>query len=86
MSDGDSGGRSLGSDSSEPLPSSWARPSVAPRPGRVSNTGSGRFATLRDIGSSAPPAGGGGSSGSDDHNGDDEGTEGESWFAGGERR
>lgn len=41
MSDGDNsnttGGRSLGGGAAEPLPASWARPTQAPRVGRIGN-------------------------------------------------
>jgi UBX domain-containing protein 1 len=103
MSDGDNnnsgGGRSLGGERAEPMPSSWSRP-AAPRVGRVgdwtnsSSTGSrggggagagaGRFATLSSMG-------GGGGNGppppddDDDDDDDDENKGAESWFAGGER-
>ena len=71
MSDSQLGGRSLGGDSSEPLPASWARPvNSQPRIGRIGGASGGAHSGhARD--------------------GDDEsegGEEGESWFAGGERR
>jgi len=89
--DGDNqgGGRSLGGDSNEPLPSSWARPTAAPRIGRIgawgnsgssSNTGASRFATLGDLGSGgAPGLGSGGNphAGHGRDNDDDEDEEGE---------
>jgi len=90
------GGRSLGGDSSEPLPSTWVRPtSSQPRVGRIgdwtgsssasSNSGSLRFGTLGGLQSGS----GGHSRNNDDDDDDDDDSEGkdegESWFAGGER-
>ncbi|KAF8646010.1 hypothetical protein AX16_007436 [Volvariella volvacea WC 439] len=89
-----SGGRTLGGGSSEPLPTSWNRPAAQPRFGRIgdwsgsSSSGGGgsggRFGTLGGGGSSR---GGGFGPGDDDDDDDSpqQGDQGESWFAGGER-
>ncbi|PPQ70341.1 hypothetical protein CVT24_013002 [Panaeolus cyanescens] len=78
------GGRSLGGDSSEPLPSGWSSSSSRPRMGRIGDWANppsaprsgARFGSLGTMGG-----------GQDDEEDDDEdenrGTE--SWFAGGER-
>ncbi|CCM00209.1 uncharacterized protein FIBRA_02237 [Fibroporia radiculosa] len=74
----------------------WNRPSGGiGRIGAWGSSGSGRsdssgprVATLRDVGSGAPPTMGGPGRASDDDDDDDENdsaTQGESWFAGGER-
>ncbi|KAF5344773.1 hypothetical protein D9757_013427 [Collybiopsis confluens] len=85
MSDNNSGGRSLGGDSNEPLPAGWGQ-SNARRIGRIggSGGGAGPIRSLQDMGGSGGPPPGGGHSHDDDDDDDDD-AEGESWFAGGER-
>ncbi|TFK68923.1 SEP-domain-containing protein [Pluteus cervinus] len=83
-------GRTLGGDPAEPLPATWARPSQAPRPGRIGgNASSGtRFGTIGNLGQGATGARGGFTPGDDDDEGDDsdhQADQGETWFAGGER-
>ncbi|KAG6885699.1 hypothetical protein C0992_004961 [Termitomyces sp. T32_za158] len=104
MSDGDNsnttgGGRSLGGGAAEPLPTSWTRPTQAPRVGRIgdwsgnsgnNNSRSGsRFGTIGGLNSQAggagPSSGGFGGGQDDDDSDEDEPGRGESWFAGGER-
>lgn len=85
-----SGGRTLGGGSAEPLPESWARPSSQPRMGRIgawgssSSSRSGRITGLQDLaaGSGLPPR-----VGDDDDDDDDDAAEDQpqSFFAGGER-
>ncbi|KAG8925699.1 hypothetical protein FRC02_009470 [Tulasnella sp. 418] len=87
------GGQSLGGGASEPLPSSWNRPSSGPRVGRIGGPSSGpapsqgRFATLGDFASGGPSRGRAVRQSDDDDDDDEPGErdEGESWFAGGER-
>ncbi|KAF5367303.1 hypothetical protein D9757_010083 [Collybiopsis confluens] len=89
MSDNNSGGRSLGGDSNEPLPAGWGQ-SNARRIGRIGDLsgwvwwGAGPIRSLQDMGGSGGPPPGGGHSHDDDDDDDDD-AEGESWFAGGER-
>ncbi|KAJ8090377.1 protein phosphatase regulator [Marasmius tenuissimus] len=95
-----SGGRSLGGGSNQPLPSSWGQSNSAPRVGRIgdwnnsgnsssSSTGDSRMRTLRDIisssGPAVPPPSSGGRRGNDDDDDESGEGEGENWFAGGER-
>ncbi|KAK1229739.1 protein phosphatase regulator [Marasmius sp. AFHP31] len=102
MSDNDnnSGGRSLGGGSNQPLPSSWGQSNSAPRVGRIGDwnnsgdsssrsTGDSRMRSLRDIisssGPAVPPPSSGGRRGNDDDDDESGEGEGENWFAGGER-
>lgn len=94
------GGRSMSGGANEPMPSTWNRPSQAPRIGRIGDWASQRYVLASFQRSTDPtrsssggdqPAGLGGSSRggqmpiSDDDE-DDKENEGENWFAGGERR
>ncbi|OCH91979.1 SEP-domain-containing protein [Obba rivulosa] len=99
MADDNSEGRSSGSRSPWNLPSNSSGPRIGRIGGWSSSSSSSsrnnsrgpRIATLRDVGSSGapPPVGGfgGGAPGGDDDDDSDEdpSTQGESWFAGGER-
>ncbi|KAG6852045.1 hypothetical protein C0991_003628 [Blastosporella zonata] len=90
------GGRSLGGGPAEPIPDSWARPTQAPRVGRIGDWSGGgvnsrsgsRFGTIGGLSSQSsggrPPANFGQGDVSDEDDEDDEGKQ-ESWFAGGER-
>jgi len=77
--DNQQGGRSLGGDANEPLPSSWARPANSqPKIGRIGGW------------SSSTPSSGTAGTGHDDDDDDEDDDdtvprEAESWFAGGER-
>jgi len=89
--DDNGGGRTLGGGASEPLPASWARPSQAPRTGRIGNwsssntssRGGDRFASIGDF----SQGGGNHAQPEDEDDGDDSDQHDrrESWFAGGER-
>ncbi|KAL0948013.1 hypothetical protein HGRIS_010635 [Hohenbuehelia grisea] len=73
-----SGGRALGGGASERLPSSWVRPSQAPRIGRIGDWSS-------SASSSQPGPGGHGHDDDDVDDDDPSKDQRESWFAGGER-
>ncbi|PFH49148.1 hypothetical protein AMATHDRAFT_5121 [Amanita thiersii Skay4041] len=86
-------GRTLDGRPADPMPSTWTRPSSAPRVGRIgdwsgnnSNSGasrSGRFASLDSINAGGFSAQG--PSDDDDEDENDSADRRESWFAGGER-
>lgn len=87
---GSGGGQSLSGGANEPLPSTWSRPSQAPRVGRIGNwsnsPSTGGSQRIGRIGGSSGSSPGPSRDGDDDEGDDDDDDDKrETWFTGGER-
>lgn len=83
---GSGDGRSLSGGASEPLPSTWSRPTQAPRVGRIGDWSSQPSSEgSQRIGRIGGSSGGNRVPSSDDDDDDDDDEKRESWFTGGER-